>query len=254
MKTNKSILIAVAAAALFAPQIVAQTEEPMRAFIPVAGSVAGQHGANFRTELQINNRSAQPMSGTLLFRPMGQSASSADRSLTYELAPHATMSFSDVVGAFGTTGLGSIEIIANAKGLPVAIARAFDDAGTAGTKGVTIPAIRPDAALQQGETSALIAPLNRDRYRFNIGLRTLDAPVVLRARVYNASGVERKTVDLSYPATYFVQQSADAMLSDTIVGNETVSFEVISGAAIIYGTTTDNTTNDPSIQFAVRPE
>ena len=36
----------------------------------------------------------------------------------------------------------------------------------------------------------------------------------------------------------------------TLAGGESISFEITSGSAFIYGATTDNTTNDPSVQFA----
>ena len=39
-----------------------------------------------------------------------------------------------------------------------------------------------------------------------------------------------------------------------LTGGETISFDVTSGSAFIYGATTDNTTNDPSVQFARRIE
>ncbi|HYI10726.1 MAG TPA: hypothetical protein VEK57_16820 [Thermoanaerobaculia bacterium] len=35
---------------------------------------------------------------------------------------------------------------------------------------------------------------------------------------------------------------------------ETITFELTSGAAFIYGATTDNVRNDPSVQFAGKTE
>ena len=39
-----------------------------------------------------------------------------------------------------------------------------------------------------------------------------------------------------------------------LVGGETITIQITSGSAFIYGSTTDNTTQDPSVQFAKRVE
>jgi hypothetical protein len=39
-----------------------------------------------------------------------------------------------------------------------------------------------------------------------------------------------------------------------LTGGETITFDVTGGAAFVYGSTTDNTTNDPSVQLARRIE
>jgi hypothetical protein len=243
--------LAVAATTLCTVTLAAA--EAPRAILPVAGSTAGAHGSHFKTELQLNNRSVQPMSGTMVFHAAGRSAEAGDPTLTYSLAPHETKSYADVVDAFGVTGLGSIDIIADDKGLPSVVARAFDDAGEEGTKGVTIPAIVPDHALKVGDSSVLIVPMDLVRYRFNVGIRTLESGAQLRVTIYGANGVSRKSVDVTLAPNYFSQIAADTFVSDTLLSDEALGFEVLGGSAIVYGTTTDNTTNDPSIQIAARP-
>jgi hypothetical protein len=254
MKKAKTQFLSAGGVLLLAGMSATGLSAATRAVIPVAGSTAGAHGSNFKTELQLNNRSAQPMSGTLVFHAAGRSAAASDPSLDYTLAPHETKSFEDVVAEFGVTGLGSVDIVSEGKGVPTVVARAFDDAGAAGTKGVTIPSIAPDNALQTGESSALIVPMDLQRYRFNVGIRTLSAGAKLRVTVYGANGFGRAVVDVPLAADFFVQQPADALIGGTLLSDEALVFEVVEGSAIIYGTTTDNTTNDPSIQFATRPQ
>lgn len=39
-----------------------------------------------------------------------------------------------------------------------------------------------------------------------------------------------------------------------LTGGETITIQVTAGSAFVYGSTTDNTTQDPSVQFASRIE
>lgn len=243
----------VAGTALLTTAVSYATEPTLRAVLPVVGSVRGAFGSNFKTELQLNNRSAQVMSGRIVFHPMGRSAGANDPFIPYTLQPHQTVQYEDVVAVMLQTGLGSIDVIADEKGVPTIVARAYDDKGTEGTTGATIPPVRVEDALVSGESSTLVVPSDRQRFRFNIGLRTLSEGATVDVEIYNESGVKRKTTTLTFPRDYFVQQSGDAFVTDTLTANEAVAFIVRNGSAIVYGTTTDNRTNDPSVQLAPKP-
>jgi hypothetical protein len=221
-----------------------------RALVPVVGSTAGAYGSFFRTELQLNNRSLQLMSGTIFFRPQGQSATSADPSLRYVLEPHQTIHFADVISAMSASGLGSMDIVSDGQGIPTVVARAYDDKGEAGTAGTTVPAIAAREALTPGRTAWLVVPRNLDRYRFNIGVRTLDEETSVIVTIFGANGIPRKNRTMTFPREYFVQQPSDAFVADTLLPDESIAISVSAGSLIVYGTTTDNLTNDPSIQLA----
>ncbi|HEY2324742.1 MAG TPA: hypothetical protein VGJ82_17925 [Thermoanaerobaculia bacterium] len=71
----------------------------------------------------------------------------------------------------------------------------------------------------------------------NVAVRDKDANVV-------------KSTSHSYAATLFTQPASVTFLDGyALTGGETITIDVTSGAAILYGATTDNTTNDPSVQF-----
>jgi hypothetical protein len=56
-------------------------------------------------------------------------------------------------------------------------------------------------------------------------------------------------VTKTYQPNWFEQPSASALFDGaTIPANAIIQISVSSGSAIIYGSTTDNTTNDPAIQ------
>lgn len=235
-------------AALF---VSATLHAQSRIYIPVVGSTPGAFGSFFRTEMQLNNRSAQPMSGTIVFHPQGRSAMPGDPSMRYSLAPHQTVHYEDVVASLGEAGLGSMDLVADGNGIPTVIARACDDKGEGGTTGATVPAILPAEALGDGKTGWLVVPRDRGRYRFNIGLRTLAEGATALVTLYGENGIQRKSFQLTLPADFFVQQTADGFAAEVLLPNESLSFHVTSGQMIVYGTTTDSLTNDPSIQVAV---
>jgi hypothetical protein len=231
---------------------VAAAEE-LVGVLPVVGSTPGAFGSYFKTELQLNNRSAQPMSGRMVFHSLGTPATSADRSLEYSLAPHQTIVYSDVVELLGATGLGSIDLLPNGSGMPVVFARAFDDKGVEGTTGASIPLVTAADFGRVGDHVILIAPLDRAHFRFNIGVRSLSEGASLRVAVYSPQGVGLKTLELAhYEPNYLLQRSAEDFLGMTLTGDESIDIEIVTGSAIVYGTMTDNATNDPSLQLAVR--
>lgn len=228
---------------------------PATRFLPVVGSTPGNFGSFFKTSLQLYNASGSAISGKIVFHTQGTSGSPSDPSLAYTIQPGRTLSFDDLLPAMGLgSGLGSADLIATATSpLPVALARVFNDGGAAGTTGFALDAATADEALKQGSTGVLFAPADVQRFRLNIGVRTLEQGATLNVTVRNKDGVIVKTLTKSLAATFFAQTSSAAFLDGfALTGGETLSFEVTGGSAFVYGATTDNTTNDPSVQFARR--
>ena len=213
---------------------------PPDVIVPVVGSTQGQSNANFKTELQLANPTEGRMSGFLYLRPQGIARS-------YELEPHTTLSFADVVAELGATGLGSLDILAQSGGVPVIVARAFDDQPE-GTTGATVPAIRAADVLSRNDAAALIVPRDLVRYRFNAGVRTLDATTTLNLTVRAANGEQRQFRTVTYPANHFEQQSANTFAGVTLQANDSIEIQIVGGAAIVYASTVDNQTNDSSVQ------
>ena len=234
--------------ALFLTLPLFSAEAPVRAIVPVVGSTAGAFGSHFKTELQLNNRSAQPMKGLIVFHPQGITDPPIAPSMSYELAPHATLQFDDIVDSLHSTGLGSLDLVPEGMGMPTVVARAFNDAGGLGTTGATVPLVREGEAAADGQVVTLIAPSDRARMRFNIGIRALSFGASIHATVYNSSGVIVKELDLgALGADWFAQYPAESLLQATLTGDESIELSVVGGSAIIYSTTTDNITNDPSL-------
>jgi len=225
------------------------------AIIPVVGSTPGAvGGAFFRTSVQLHNPRTARMTGRLVYHPAGSSAASTDPFLAYDLAPGETRSIADLLPAMGLTGLGSLDVVPDTgTQTPLLVVRVFNDAGAAGTTGFTEEAVTPAEALVAGEQGFLIAPPDPALYRFNVGVRTLGSGATLTITGRNEAGTTTRTLTQTYPPNYFEQRDSASFLNGAAVAaNESITIQVVSGSAIVYGATVDNRTNDPSLQLAKR--
>ena len=249
--SSRSAVITIGEAAV----VIAQAGGVDTFVVPAVASTPGALGSFFKTAVQLHNPTAVPISGDLSYHPGGVSATEDDPSLPYELAPGQTRSFADLLPHIQQTGLGSLDLLPRTGTAPVATIRIFNDAGEAGTTGMTEELVRPGEALEAGKTGILIAPPEPSRARYNIGVRSLGFGAAFNFTVRDANGAVRTTGSKFLAPSYFAQQSADAFLGIPLLANDTISFAVTGGSAIVYGATTDNTTQDPSLQFAraIRP-
>lgn len=230
---------------------VAQTR-----ILPVVGSVPGSFGAYFKTSVQLYNPKSTAVSGKIVFHTQAVSGSSADPSLAYAIPAGKSLSYADLLPAMGiASGLGSADIVADAGSpFPVLLARVFNDAGAAGTTGLALEPMAISDALQNGETGVLIAPADT-RFRLNIGVRTLEQGVAFNLTVRNKDGVVVKTTSKDFGPTFFRQIGSTEILDGYVLtGGETITIQITSGSGFVYGSTTDNTTQDPSVQFAKKVE
>jgi uncharacterized protein YjdB len=244
LSNNVSVLVSVVP--------VAQTR-----FIPVVGSTPGSFGSFFKTSAQFFNAKTTAVSGKIVFHTQNVSGSSTDPSLAYSIQPGKSLSYADLLPAMGiASGLGTADLVADpGSSFPVALLRVFNDAGTAGTTGLAEEPMASSDALQSGQTGALIAPADQ-KFRLNIGVRTLEQGVSMIFTVRDKDGaIVKTTVTKTFGPTFFTQVGSAVMLDGyALVGGETITIQVTAGSAFIYGSTTDNTTQDPSVQFAKKVE
>jgi hypothetical protein len=258
---NRSTGCDVSALASAAVSVLVQVPPPgvqLTRYLAVVGSTAGSGGSFFKTSVQLYNPQTSTISGNLVFHTGGTSGSASDPSLTYSLAPGKTITYPDLLPAMGLpSGLGTVDIVgAVSSPLPVALVRVFNDGGAAGTSGLTEEAFKAEEALHGGDTGVLIAPSDVAKFRLNIGVRTLTDGANVTFTVRDKDGVIVKTVsNKNFDPTFFTQIGSAPMLDGyAITGGETISVAVNSGSLFIYGATTDNVTQDPSVQFAKKVE
>jgi hypothetical protein len=235
------------------------SSSPAAFVIPVAGSAPGSFGSFFRTGVQVLNTSGTGVAGRFIYHPAGVSGTASDPYLDFSIPSGATLSYADLVQTTGQTGLGSLDVVVPANGRVAIVTRVFNDAGAGGTSGFTEVAAGvcnsapcppgSGRSISVGPNGYLIAPADPSRFRFNIGVRTLELGAALHFDVYDASGRLVQSVNKAYGSNYFVLQTAEAFFGLPLAADYSVVITLTSGNAIVYGATIDNTTNDSSIQI-----
>jgi hypothetical protein len=227
-------------------------------YLTVVGSVPGNGGSYFKTSVQLYNPQSATVSGKFVYHPGGASGSAGDPSMTYSIAPGKVLAFADLLPAMGiASGLGTVDVVGDVNSpLPVALVRVFNDGGAAGTSGLTEEAFKAEEALHSGDSGVLIAPADIAKFRLNLGVRTLADGASASFTVRDKDGVVVANSTRSFDPTYFAQPGGVAWALDgyTLKGGETITILITSGSAFFYGATTDNVTQDPSVQFAKKVE
>jgi len=230
--------------------------ESTQGIVPVVVSIPGVPPSFFKTGFQLHNSTALTFAGRLVFHPQGIAGSGADPSLTFSLEAGQTQSFDDLLPAMGQNGprIGSLDIVMPAGApAPVVAARVFNDGGAAGTTGFTMGAASSDSILGAGDHGVLFTPADTGRFRMNIGVRSGPSGAAMTVTRRNAAGTVVQTLTKSYPPNFFEQISGVEFLAGASFGaNDSITIQVNSGSAIVYGASADNTTQDPSIQFATK--
>lgn len=225
---------------------------PPAAIIPVVASLPGAHGSQFTTSMQIANPHPFAIAGTMVVHPQGHAAATSDSAVSYTLAPFATREFADFMSAAGTTGGGSVDIIAAVGSAPVTVTRIVNTAET-GQPAVQVPQVDPADALTIGTHGTLVAP-GSTAMRFNIGIRTLSQNTSMTFRLYDADGAELHASARSFPAHYFQQFAAADLVGMAPGVNQSVVITIDGGSAIVYGVAIDNVTGNGTLQVARRTQ
>ena len=222
--------------------------------ITVAGSARGGFGSNFKTSAQLANISAFPIKGNLVFHPAGRSAAAGDPSLAYNLNGFDTIYYDDVIAQMGQSGVGSLDVMSTTSAAPVISVRVYNDAGPTGTSGFTEDVLPPEAALQREELVLLAIPSDPADFRMNVGVRSLSAGATFVVSVNDEHGFGvGSPVTKTYGPDFFEQTTAQQFFNNTpLPAGGYMRIFLTSGNAFVYGSTTDNRTNDSQIQFATR--
>jgi hypothetical protein len=223
--------------------------------IPAAGSTRGAFGSSFKTSTQITNFTSFPIKGNLVFHPSGRSGVAGDPSLAYNVEGFSTVYYDDVINQMGQSGLGSVDVMSTSSPAPVVTVRIYNDGGaTAGTSGFTEEALAPEAALGRGEFVLLAIPSDPANFRMNVGVRTLSAGASFQVSVNDRNGfVIGSPVTKTYAPDFFDQTPAQVFYNNTpLPAGGFIRIFLLDGNAFVYGSTTDNRTNDSQIQFAAR--
>lgn len=261
-----------------------------RVVIPVAGSLEGAHGSEWRTMLSLSNtRTKETLSGNIIFHPAGAIGTDQDPSIRYRLEPGEVEQWSDIVGSLGATGLGTLDIVPdeNVAGstrvfggyLPAIQARVVNltENATFGTNVEAVPVrdlappqarrfhngVWNSAAPSRGLGSTIIVPLDYGQTRLNIGFRYFGfhdlywlQPLDPQGTPFVQLALRRgddfiESVFREAPPGYMEQVPAEEIFTSQLLPGDVIIVRTVS--ALAYWTITDNDTNDPAFYFDVYP-
>ncbi len=228
--------------------------------IPVVGATKGNFGSFFKSTVTLTNDSGLPVSGRLVFHPHGVPASPSDPYVDFDLtSAFRTITYPDLVSLMNRTGLGSVDVYSKSF-VPTITVRVFNDLGTQGTAGFSEELVRPremfGRAAHPLNRAVIAVPVDLVNQRVNVGIRTLGSPVTIVSDIYsNAGQYLGSSPSKTYPADYFEQMTLQQFLAPTLEVGYTghaggmLLVRVIGGQAVLYTTTTDNRTNDSSMNM-----
>ncbi len=199
--------------------------------------------------MQLQNPSSSAIAGSIVFHTAGVSGVTSDPFLAYSLNPGQTQNIADLLPAMGRSGIGSADVVSSSGSLPTVVARVFNDAGAKGTTGFTEDILQPQSSLGAGDQFVLLVPPDQVRLRYNIGVRTLGTGASITVTQRNSAGTVVSTVSKTYAPTWFEQVDVTTFLGAAPSANDSLTVTVNSGNLFIYGASTDNTTQDPSVQL-----
>jgi hypothetical protein len=239
-----------------------------RVIIPVAGSITGAHGAQFKTSLTLTvpaSASATTYTGRIIFHPAGATASDDDPSMPYTITAEGSgakvVEIDDVVGQMGRTGLGTIDIVPsiNSRGLvPFVTARVYTpeqiDTFTGTESAATMPEDGVFLEPNRLQMMQFVLP-DASRYRASIGVRTVGSDPILMNVVISPQGAPQWNTQVFLAPNTFQHLALETITGYKPVGGESVTVMFRGGAAnptgmtavLPYYTITNNVTNDLQI-------
>lgn len=246
-----------AAASRIRTDVVTQSRADYWLIIGAAGSVAGNFGTFFKSDLMISNHRNVPQLVDISFFQRGQNGAGGFALKRYTIEANGALYLDDVVAKLGKSDLGTLDIRARLSNGSLDTDAKIDafsriwtpQANTAGTQfaGGTTSQSFPSTMIDtiSGTRRAYLLGLQQDsRFRTNIGIFNddLDTAHTFAVEVLGTGGVTTFTVTV--PAWSMVQQSLPA-------GNWGNLYLVVTPPAgmtgewwSVYASSSDNITGD----------
>jgi hypothetical protein len=218
--------------------------------IPVFGESGGEGGATFDSTLTFFNPHGSLVAFIMTYHEQGLPDDRGASRATLGVPPYATRGFSshlvfDILSK--RRGIGSMDLLID--GDVAARMRVRANNGQRGQTGLATPLVSHADALTAGNQALLFTPFDFEHFRMNVGLRALREGATLKASCVSRDGALLSRTH-TLPANFFYQISVGDVCGGAAAPNTAVQFQVTSGRAIVYGATTDNLSQDPTLQLA----
>jgi len=221
--------------------------------IPAAGTGPGANGSQWSSELIIHNTSSFTTTIDLVYHD----SKGASNPQSYVIGPHTTITSADVVrNVFGlTSGTGAIEVFADdAITSRLAItSRTFNTAPNGSIFGQDIPAVNASDAAGIGDLSVLPGPGFASEFRFNFGAYAVtDATIQWQLVRRDGTVAATKSVDYKGGTQFQYNNGIVGLLGSTAADNDVIYATVTKGKAIVYGSSVNNASGDPTYVPGIR--
>lgn len=234
-------------------EAVSVTVEPpvgQALYVLAAAHLSGLAGTNWRTDLEVHNPTAQPVTFTIELLKRDQANSSPER-VSRTLAAGRSERFPDALASlFQFSGAATLRVTPQAGRLMVT-SRTYNDQPQ-GTFGQFIPASASAEAVPSGQSAWLVqlaqAAGTGSGFRTNIGfVNTTSATLSLEARLYQADGALLGTRTWSLrPYEYRQVDRIFAGLAATdLEGFAVLRTPTVGAAFLAYASVIDNRSGDP---------
>jgi hypothetical protein len=232
--------------------------------IPASGSGPGASGSSWQSEVTLHNMAARAVTVVLTFHDTQGTGLS-----TVETIPaRHTASISDIVSSRfhrdAAVGAITIDVPDNFASRLTVSSRTFNHSSR-GDFGQDIPALGLEAFLGSGDTGVIAGATDVTNSRMNFGIYTTE-PSTVHWQLVRADGTVAGDAIRSYPAGVQQQYSAvpDLDSSDGDEGgcprlfatarqnDDVIYAQVVQGRTLVYGSTIDETSGDPTYVAGVR--
>jgi hypothetical protein len=209
--------------------------------VPIVGHLSGAFGSVFRSDLKLYNPTSSLITGKLVFTPRGQSESSQDLSISYNVPANGVSFYEDLYAtAFpGGSGAARLSIVPDASVVPIVDSSTYT-ALAGGGELAQSPTILLPTSFRSG---LQVAVIGKQSERTNVFIMTGSEDATIYWTYRDPAGVSRGTAAKAYPHDGTYQVGISDLLGITPVANGSLEANVVIGNARLALSPVNNVSN-----------
>ncbi|HEV8432319.1 MAG TPA: PPC domain-containing protein [Thermoanaerobaculia bacterium] len=211
--------------------------------VPIVGHLNGLGGSAFRSDLKLYNPSGSTITGKIKFTPRGQSASTSDPVISFNIGPKAVLFYPDVYLNGYPSGSGAARVAItrdNASSTPLIVDTSTYTANSDGGELGQSPTVMTDFAAS-GTT--LTGVLGKNSERSNLFIMTGSSGATIQWTYRDTFGGSATTLVRSYPQDSTTQLAVSDLLGFSPSANSSLEAQIQSGTARVALSPVNNVSN-----------
>ncbi|HPA80991.1 MAG TPA: hypothetical protein PLS95_09285 [Thermoanaerobaculales bacterium] len=245
------VLLADGNAGVAVLQECGQGPDAHESFIPAAAVAAGAEGSFFQTDVEVNNDGAEEAQVYFEWLPRGQDNSAPRRSATFALGAGKSLRFENALTTLfelGPDALGALKVVSSTTSV-IGMSRTYNTpgAGTSGTFGQGLPAVRATEMIAGAEPQRIIFLSENPDFRTNVGcVNGSSDPIRINIRAFDDDGtlLDTRAMDLGPWSNNQINRVFGGWTA--VNGYVDVWADSEEASYYCYGSLLDNHTSDPT--------